>query len=85
MDLRLNSYCLASSQGGIHAISAPEVKSFVLLLVPLALVSPFILLATYVNIQRIGTVSAPLRQRNEVPAPDKSPLYSMDSTLGFNL
>ena len=36
---------------------------------------------TCANIQRIRPVSAPLRQHNELPAPDKSLHYSMDSTL----
>jgi hypothetical protein len=77
----LREYLNMESQGGIHVIPAPDVKSSVLLLAPAAPVSPFILLTTCTNIERIGAVSAPLRQRNELPAPDKSLLYSMDSTL----
>ena len=46
-------------QGGIHVISAPEVKVTLIFLAPAALVSPLVFLSTCAHIQRIRAVSAP--------------------------
>ena len=65
----------------MFVISVPEVKLSLLVVAPHVPVFPLILHTTCADIQGIRSVCAPTRRRNYLPAPDKSLLYSMDSTL----